>query len=119
MSMLKSEICDHVLLFLSLSGGDMRENEYQAYLIRLIKILLPNCIILKNDPNYIQGMLDLTIINAGRVVLLEVKASEKSKERPNQRYYHDLLNKGGTPAFFVFPENEQEVLVALQQSLAS
>lgn len=97
----------------------MRENEYQAYIIRLIKLLLPDCIILKNDPNYIQGMLDLSVIRAGRIVLLEVKASEKSKERPNQRYYLNLFNESGTPAFFIYPENEQEVLVALQQSLAS
>lgn len=97
----------------------MHENEYQAYLIKLIKLLVPDVIILKNDPNYIQGMLDLTVIFNGRVVMLEVKASEKSKERPNQRYYVDLFNRTGTPAFFIYPENEQEVLVALQQSLAS
>lgn len=97
----------------------MRENEYQAYIIRLIKVLLPDAIVLKNDPNYIQGMLDLSVIRAGRIVLLEVKASEKSKERPNQRYYHDLFNNSGTPAYFIYPENEQEVLIALQQSLAS
>lgn len=96
----------------------MRENEYQAYIVRLIKILIPDCLILKNDPNYLQGILDLSVIYAGRVVLLEVKASEKSKERPNQRYYHDLLNRTGTPAFFIYPENEKEVLIALQQSLA-
>lgn len=96
----------------------MRENEYQARIIRRIKLLLPGCIVLKNDPNYIQGILDLTVIDHGRVVLVEVKASAKSKERPNQRYYHDLLNNSGTPAFFIYPENEEEVLIALQQALA-
>ena len=96
----------------------MRENEYQQFLIKLIYSLLPDCVILKNDPNYIQGMLDLTVIRRGRCVLLEVKASEKSRERPNQRHYHDQLNANGTPAFFIYPENQEEVLLALQRSLA-
>jgi len=96
----------------------MRENVYQAYLIRLIYQLVPDCIILKNDPNYIQGMLDLSVIRRGRIVLLEVKASEKSRERPNQRYYVELLIGAGTPAYFIYPENEEEVLRALQLALA-
>jgi hypothetical protein len=53
----------------------------------------------------------------GKWAFLEVKASEKSKERPNQRYY---IETWGLHTFtaFIFPENEEEVLRALQQSLA-
>lgn len=120
MSTLKSETYTQVLSFfvLSTKGGDMRENEYQAYLIKKIGLVLPGALILKNDPNYLQGILDLSVIYAGRVALVEVKVSEKSKYQPNQEYYVDYLTRTGTPAFVIYPENEEEVLLALQQSLA-
>lgn len=95
----------------------MLESEYQTRLIKEIKRLLPGCVVLKNDPNYIQGMLDLTVFYGPKWAMLEVKASEKSKERPNQRYYVDLMSAMGFAAF-IYPENEEEVLLALQQSLA-
>ena len=65
----------------------MLESEYQAYLIKRIEVILPGSLIVKNDPNYLQGIPDLTIFYGPRWALLEVKASEKSRERPNQRYY--------------------------------
>ena len=65
----------------------MLESEYQAKLIKRIEQVLPGCLIVKNDPNYMQGIPDLTIFYGPRWALLEVKASEKSRERPNQRYY--------------------------------
>lgn len=98
----------------------MLERDYQAYLIKLIKKLIPGCEILILDPNYIQGIPDLLILSPnGTWAVLEVKASEKSKLRPNQAWY---VNQWGAKArfgSFIYPENEQEVLVALQQSLAS
>lgn len=97
----------------------MLERDYQAYLIKLIKNLIPGCEILILDPNYIQGIPDLLILApTGKWATLEVKASEKSKLRPNQAWY---VQHWGEKAFssFIYPENEQEVLVALQQSLAS
>lgn len=95
----------------------MLERDYQAKLIFKIERLLPGCLILKNDANYRQGMLDLTIFYGPKWGMLEVKASEKSKERPNQRYYVDQMNKKGFAAF-IYPENEEEVLLALQHALA-
>lgn len=97
----------------------MKENEYQAKLIKKLKQLFPGCQIVKNDPNYVQGIPDLTILWRGRYAFLEVKASEKSKERPNQRYYVEKAIKDGSFSSFIYPENEEEVLNALQQSLAS
>lgn len=94
----------------------MTENEYQAYLIKEIQKLLPGCLILKNDPNYLQGIPDLTVFHYDKWALLEVKASEKSKERPNQRYYIETWRTHGFAAF-IYPENEKEVLDALQQAL--
>lgn len=95
----------------------MRENEYQAELIKRIEERFPNCLILKNDPNYMQGIPDLTIFHGPRYGFLEVKASEKSKERPNQRYYIAEIVKQGGFAAFIYPENETEVLDALQAAL--
>jgi hypothetical protein len=104
-------------MFILLSGGDMNENEYQAGLIKRIQNRLPGCLILKNDPNYVQGILDLTVFYGPKWAMIEVKASEKSKERPNQRYYVKRMSEMGFAAF-IYPENEEEVLNALQSALA-
>jgi hypothetical protein len=95
-----------------------RENEYQAYLIKEIKRRLPGCTILKNDANYMQGILDLLILHCDRWAMLEVKASADAKLQPNQAYY---VEKFGEMSFaaFIYPENEKEVLDALQQTLQS
>jgi len=96
----------------------MLESEYQTHLINLIeKEILPGSLVIKNDPNYRQGIPDLTIFYGGRWALLEVKASEKSKERPNQRWYIEQWSRF-TFTSFIYPENEEEVLRALQSSLA-
>lgn len=97
-------------------GGEMRESEYQAGLITRIKTLLPGCLITKNDANYVQGLPDLTVFYKNRWAFLEVKASEKSKERPNQRHYIEHWSRYSFTAF-VFPENEAEVLMRLEQYL--
>lgn len=98
----------------------MLERDYQAYLIKLIKKLIPGCEIQLGDPNYMQGIPDLLILApTGKWAVLEVKASEKSKVRPNQVWYVESWGRKASFSSFIYPENEQEVLVALQQSLAS
>lgn len=96
----------------------MLENEYQAALTKRLHNLFPGCLVLKNNPNWIQGIPDLTILFGNRWALLEVKASAKSKERPNQRYYVEQYSKM-TFCSFIYPENEEEVLNALQQAFQS
>ncbi|UNI72567.1 MAG: nuclease [Chaetfec virus UA24_144] len=96
----------------------MRESEFQAKLIRKIRDLFPDCIVLKNDPNYIQGMPDLTILFRNGWAVLECKNSAKAHAQPNQVYYIQKLNRMGF-ASFVYPENELEILDALQQSFES
>jgi len=95
----------------------MKENQYQAGLIRRIKERIPGCLVLKNDANYIQGIFDLTVLLGPRAAHLEVKASEDSPEQPNQRYYINAVKSRGGFAEVVYPENEEEVLLALQRSL--
>lgn len=94
----------------------MKESAFQANLIRRIKTILPDCIVLKNDPNYIQGMPDLLILENDRWAALEVKISSTATHQPNQNYYVDKMNRMSYAAF-ICPENEEEILYELQQAL--
>jgi hypothetical protein len=96
----------------------MYEREYQTELIRNIRHILPGCLILKNDTDYLQGIPDLLILHRDRWAMLEVKVSIDSPIRPNQEYYIDKLN-GMSFAAFIYPENERAVLNALQYALST
>ena len=93
----------------------MLENEYQSKLIKKIKKLIPNSIVLKNDANYMQGIPDLTIFHGDKWAVLEVKKDKDSQHQPNQDYYVGKMNDMSF-ASFIYPENETEVLDALQRS---
>lgn len=86
-----------------------KENKYQRDLIKQISRLFPGSLVLKNDPNYIQGIPDLLVLHGEKWAMLEVKAYAKASHRPNQEYYIAKLNHMGF-ARFVYPENEEEVL---------
>lgn len=101
--------------FLSFFGGSMRENKYQAELIKKLKRLFPGCFIQKNDSGYTQGVPDILILYGGRWAMLEVKASASAPARPNQPYYVDKFNEMSFSSF-IYPENEEEVLHGLQQA---
>lgn len=96
----------------------MKEGDFQQKLIKDIKKRFPDCVVLKNDPTYIQGIPDLLIIHGEKWAALECKKSEKAKKQPNQDYYIEKLNKMSY-ASFVCPENKEEVLNELQQTLGS
>lgn len=96
----------------------MSENKYQGKLIKKIEKMLPGCVIIKNDPSYQQGILDLSIFYNDRWGQLEVKASANSEVQPNQAYFVNKMDEMGF-ARFIYPENEAEVLDALQQALTS
>lgn len=94
------------------------ERDYQAGLKKRIKKRFPGCMILKNDEQHIQGIPDLLILWKNRWAMLEVKRSAESFRRPNQTYYVKRLNGMGF-ASFIYPENEEEVLDAVQRSFSS
>lgn len=96
----------------------MRESEYQSELIKELKRRFPGCIVLKNDTDYQQGILDLTLLWRRCWALLEVKAYEGAPEQPNQDYFVDLASSMSFGAF-IYPENEKEVLDDLQQTFGS
>ena len=99
-------------------GGEMLESAYQNKLIKKLARMYPDSFIIKNDSGYIQGVPDLLILVGRRWAMLEVKTSATAAERPNQRHYVDTLNSMSFAAF-VYPDNEEEVLDALQQLFAS
>lgn len=94
----------------------MTEAKYQSELIKKLRLLFPDCVILKNDPGYLQGVPDLVIFHGDRYAFLEVKASERATVQPNQTYYVELLNSMSFAAF-IYPSNEEEVLRALRRAL--
>jgi len=78
----------------------------------------PGCFVLKNDEQYLQGIPDLTILYGKYWAMLEVKKSSKEPYRPNQEYYLQLLGEMSFTAT-IFPENEEEVLDALQSAFGA
>ena len=97
----------------------MKENEYQQSLKKKIKQRMPRVIILKNDANWLQGFPDFTLLHkdTGKYAVLEVKKDADAPAQPNQEYYVNDLASAGIFSSFIFPENEEEVLDGVQQSL--
>lgn len=93
----------------------MLERDYQRKLVTELKHRFPGCIIIKNDPGYLQGLPDLLILWHDLWAALEVKAEADAPNQPNQEYYVDLMNNMSFAAF-IYPENEEEVLDALQHT---
>ena len=85
------------------------ESRFQKELIDEIKERYPGCIALKNDPGYIQGFPDWTVLYEDKWATLEVKKERGAHKQPNQDYYVDRLNKMSFSRL-VFPENKDEVL---------
>lgn len=93
----------------------MLESSFQSKLIKDIKKRFDGCIVLKNDPNYIQGIPDLLILYRNKWAALECKQNELAARRPNQRYYVEKMDSMSF-ARFISPSNKEEVLNDLQRS---
>jgi len=96
----------------------MTENQYQTKLIRKIKKMFPGCVVLKSDSSYLQGIPDLVILWKFNWASLEVKPTASANRQPNQDYYVEQLDEMSFAAY-IYPENEEEVLSALQQAFES
>lgn len=94
------------------------ESKFQKDLMDEIRDLYPGCVIIKNDPNYIQGFPDWTIFYKNKWAVLEVKKEEKAKKQPNQDHYVDTLNAMSFSRF-VYPENKEAVLNELRKTFES
>jgi len=93
----------------------MLESVFQSNLIKELKRIFPNCVILKNDANYIQGFPDLLILFKNKWAVLECKKNANAPYQPNQEYYLELLNEMSF-ASVIWPEIKEEVLNELQQA---
>lgn len=93
----------------------MLESKFQSNLIKKLKIMFAGCIVMKTDPNYIQGIPDILILYKGMWAALENKKSATASQRPNQKYYVELMNKMSFSRF-IYPENEEEILDELQRA---
>lgn len=96
----------------------MRESQFQAQLIKKLNKMFPGIIVLKNDPNYIQGIPDLILLYKNRWAALEVKRGAIASVRPNQAHYVRTMHAMSYAAF-IYPENESEILSEVQQSLTA
>lgn len=96
------------------------ESKFQGDLIKELKQLFPGCLVLKNDANYLQGIPDLVIFYRDYWAMLEVKRSyaDRMNPEPNQEYYVDKLDEMSFAAF-IYPENKEDVLNALQRSFGT
>lgn len=93
----------------------MLENGFQSKLIKDIKRRFPNCIVMKNDAGYIQGIPDLLVLYNDKWASLECKKDSRARKQPNQEYYVERMNEMSFSRF-VYPENKEEVLHELQQA---
>lgn len=94
----------------------MNEGAYQGRIIRRLEREFPGCVVIKNDPNYRQGIPDLAVFFGPRWAMLEVKVSAKADVQPNQVYYVELLSEMSYAAF-IYPTNEDQVFDELQLAL--
>ena len=91
----------------------MLENKFQANLIKKIKKLYPDCFVMKNDSSYMQGVPDLLILYKDKWATLECKKSANARHQPNQDYYVGKMDEMSFSRF-IFPENEEEILMELK-----
>lgn len=96
----------------------MNERTYHRQLVERIEELFPNCVVLRNDPIRIPGIPDILILYGDKWAMLEIKAANDSSRRPNQDWYIEFLNDMSF-ASFINPDNEEEVLNALQSTFGS
>ena len=94
------------------------ESIFQKNLIKELKIRFPQCMVIKLDSSYQQGIPDLLILYCEKWATLECKRDSKAKTRPNQKYYVDKMNNMSFSRF-ISPNNKEVVLDELQQTFTS
>lgn len=92
-----------------------KESSFQMELVKELESKFPGCVVMKNDPTYIQGIPDLIVLYKNKWAMLECKRSKKERHRPNQDYYIEKMGKMSY-ASFIYPENKEEVLNELQRA---
>jgi len=96
----------------------MNESDFQYDVIKEIEAAYPGVIVLKNDPRYLQGFPDWTILYKKNWAALEIKISRNARKQANQKFWVHTANSMSYSSF-LFPENRLEVLNELQYALRS
>lgn len=94
----------------------MLENRFKRELRKEIERRLPGCLVLHLDPSDIQGIPDMLVLYEDRWAALEGKKNASASHRPNQDYYVSMMDDMSFAAF-IYPENREEVLHAMERSL--
>ena len=93
------------------------EADFQRDLVKRLESSFPGSIVMKNDPSYIQGIPDLTMLYKNTFVAFECKRSPNERKRPNQQWYVDEINRNGGLAYFVYPENMEDTIDDISRKL--
>jgi len=80
-----------------------------------LKRRFPDCVIMKLDPNQIQGIPDLLVLWGKYWAVLETKRGSRSSRQANQEYYVELFDEMSFSAF-VHPLNCQDVLDDMERA---
>ena len=96
----------------------MLEANFKQKLIAELKERFPKCDIVFLSPENYQGIPDLAIFWKDKWAMLEGKREEDAPIRPNQRYWVDHFNEMSFCSF-IYPENKEEVLNALERAFKS
>ena len=101
------------------------EGKFKTALKKEIENRLPGSMVFYLNPNDIKGIPDLEVLYESRWAVLEAKASEEdyrkdiaNPEKMSQSYYVKKMNEMSFAAF-IFPENKEEVLNAMETALRS
>ncbi len=76
---------------------------------------MPNSWFVKNQGVSTRGIPDVFGCINGRFVALELKKSDKEKEDPLQTFVLEKVSQAGGLAFYLYPENCEEVLAYIQK----
>ena len=93
----------------------MLENKFKTRLVKELKERFPSCKVVHLDPNEVQGYPDLLVLYKHTWAALEGKCSATASHRPNQDYYVQQFGEMSFAAF-IYPENKEEVLNAMERS---
>jgi predicted RNA-binding protein with EMAP domain len=101
------------------------EGKFKTALKKEIENRLPGSMVFYLNPNDIKGIPDLEVLYESRWAVLEAKKSEEdykkdlaNPEKMSQSYYVNKMNNMSFAAF-IFPENKEEVLNAMERALRS
>lgn len=93
----------------------MIESQFKTEVFRKLRHMFPDCEIIRGDSSHQQGMPDHFILWGPYWASLEFKRSASASRQPNQDHYIEKLDDMSFAAY-IFPENEEEVLHALEQA---